>query len=114
MGELSSGQLERVRRYGARAPMTAEFRDRERRRLQRGLVEMLKAREARARLVDFAVHWDRNREPEYERANRANLEEYFSMLLDLDRMLTPAQRAKAAQRMRALAEDFAVLAREIR
>ena len=114
VGELSSEQLERVRRYGARAPMTAEFRDRERTRLQRGLVEMLKAREARERLVDFAVHWDRNREPEFERANRANLEEYFSMLLDLDRMLTPAQRAKAAQRMRELAEDFAMLAREIR
>jgi hypothetical protein len=114
VGELSSGQLERVRSYGARAPLTAEFRDRERRRLQRGLLEMLKAREAHARLADFAAHWDRDREPDFDRASRAHLEEYFSMLVELERTLTPAQRGKAVQRMRALAADFGELAREVR
>ena len=114
VGELTDGQLERVRRYSARAPLTAEFRDRERRQLQRGLLEILKAREARDRLADFVVDWDRHREPDFERANRVQLEEYFSMLLDLERRLTPAQREKAARRMRSLAEDFSVLSREIR
>jgi hypothetical protein len=114
VGELSSGQLERVRSYSARAPLTADYRDRERRRLQRGLLEMLKAREARARLADFTVHWDRDREPDFDRANRAHLEEYFSMLIDLERTLTPAQREKAVQRMRALAADFGELSREVR
>ena len=114
VGELSSGQLERVQRYGARAPLTAEYRDRERRRLQRGLVEMLKAREARARLVDFVVRWDSHREPDHDSASRVYLDEYFSMLLDIERTLTPAQREKAVLRMRALARDFAALAREAR
>ena len=114
VGELTDGQLERVRRYGARAPLTAEFRDRERRRLQRELVEMLKAREAGARLAGFVVQWDSHRAPDHDRASRANLEECFSMLLDLERTLTSAQREKAVLRMRALAADFAELAREVR
>ena len=114
VGELSSGQLDRVRRYGARAPSTAEYRDRERRLLQRELVEMLRAREAGARLADFVVRWDSHREPDHDRASRAQLEEYFSMLLDLERTLTHAQREKAVLRMRALATDFAELAREVR
>jgi hypothetical protein len=114
VGELTSGQLERVQQYGVRAPLTAEYRDRERRRLQRELVDMLKAREARARLADFVVQWDSHRAPDYDRASRAQLEEYLSMLLDLERTLTPAQREKAVLRMRALATDFAELAREVR
>lgn len=114
VGELSSGQLERVRRYSARAPLTAEHRDRERRRLQHGLLEMLRARQAQQRLADFAAHWDREREPEYGRLSRTHLEEYYSMLLDLERMLTPAQREKAARRMRSLAQDFTELSQEVR
>ncbi len=111
VGDLSGAQIERVRLYSARAPLIAELRDQERKQLQRGLVAMLKSREAGERLADFAVHWDRNRTPEFERANRAHTEEVFSLLLELDRTLTPAQREKAAQRMRALATDFAELAR---
>ena len=114
VGDLGGAQIERVRLYSARAPLIAELRDQERRQLQRALIEMLKAREARARLADFAIYWERNRTPEFDRANRSHLEEVFSMLLDLDRTLTPAQREKAAHRMRALATDFAVLAREPR
>lgn len=111
VGDLSSAQIERVRLYSARAPLIAELRDHERKQLQRGLLAMLKSREAGARLAEFTVHWDRNRTPEFERANRAHTEEVFSMLLDLDRTLTPAQREKAARRMRTFAADFAELAR---
>lgn len=111
VGDLSNAQIERVRLYGARAPLAAEFRDQERRQLQRGLVAMLRSREAGTRLADFAAHWDRNRTPEFDRMNRAHTEEVFSLIIDLDRTLTPAQREKAAHRMRTLAADFAELAR---
>ena len=113
VGDLSDAQIERVRLYSARAPLIAELRDQERKQWQRGLVEMLKARQAGARLADFAVHWERNRTPEFERANRAHLEEVFSMLIELDRTFTPAQRDKAAHRMRTYAADFAELARSV-
>lgn len=111
VGELGNVQIERVRAYSERAPLTAALRDRERKRLQRELLELLRARAAGARLADFAAHWDRNREPEFDRVNRAHQQEYFAMLIDLERTLTPLQRASAAARMRSLAEDFAVLSR---
>jgi len=111
-GGLSDEQIERVRQYGARAPLTGELRDRERRRLQGEFLAMVRAREARRRLADWAANWDRNREPAYAAASRVQREEYFSMLLDLDRTLSDEQRRSAVVRLRGYAEDFQRLARQ--
>jgi hypothetical protein len=110
LGTVSDEQLERIKLYAARAPLDEEGRDRERRRLQRELVLMLRAGEARARLAEWAVNWEQRREPEYEKARRAHREEYQGMLLDLDRTLTAAQRAHAVKRLRDFAADFRLLA----
>ena len=50
---------------------------------------MLRAREARQRLAQWAQDWEQGREPAYAAAARDTEAEYISMLLDLDRMLTP-------------------------
>jgi len=110
VGSLSEAQAERVRRYSERAPLVDELRDRYRRRRQAGFVSMLRAREVQRRLTDWAARWDSDREPAYAAASRAHLEEYFSMLLELDRMLSAEQRAKAVARFRSFAEDFTSLA----
>jgi hypothetical protein len=109
-GDLSEAQRERVRRYSERAPLTEEMRDRERRRLQAGFLQIVRARQAKARLPDFAANWDREREPDYAAANKAQLAEYFDMLLDLDKTLIPAQRASGVERLRDYAGDFRRLA----
>ena len=111
-GGLSDVQVERVRQYSARAPFTDRFRDRERRRLQAEFVEMLRAREARSRFADWAVRWESRRDPVHAAAARVQLAEYFSMLLDLDRTLTPGQRQAAEVRLRELAAEFEQLARK--
>ena len=110
LGGLSDAQVERVRQYSERAPLVGEMRDRERRRLQAELLAMLRAREAGKRLADWAQHWDRNREPSFVGAQRANLEALFDLLLDLDKMLTSAQRESAQARFREFAVDFERLA----
>lgn len=110
LGELSDAQIERVRAYSERAPLVGEMRDRERRRLQSEFLALVAAGEARKRLPDWAEHWDRNREPAFAAAHRANLDELFAMLLDLERTLTPAQREAAAARFRQYAADFERLA----
>jgi hypothetical protein len=110
LGELSDAQVERVRQYSERAPLVGSMRDRERRRLQAELLAMVGAREATRRLPDWAEHWDRHREPGFVAAHRANLAELYAMLLDLDRMMTPAQRASVQARFRKYAEDFERLA----
>lgn len=109
-GPLTEQQAERVRRYGERAPLGAELRDRDRRRRQAELVAMLRARAAGERLAAWASAWDGGREPAYARSARETREAYFDLLLDLDRMLTAEQRAAAAARMREYAVSFNALA----
>jgi hypothetical protein len=109
-GPLTDAQAERVRLYSDRAPSIEALRDRERRRLQAGFLEIVRARQAAARLPEFAAHWDRGREPEYAAALRAQQSDYFDMLLDLDKTLVPGQRAAAVERFREYAADFRQLA----
>jgi hypothetical protein len=99
-----------VRQYAERAPLADELRDRYRRRRQTEFLAMLRARQARERLAEWLARWDSDREPAYAAAARAQWNEYFALLLDLDRTLSAEQRARAVARFRGFAEDFALLA----
>lgn len=110
LGELSDAQRDRVRRFNESAPLNAGLRDRERRRQQAELLALLRARRSGATLADWAAHWDRGREPEFERANRAYADGLFTMLAELERTLSPRQRAHAVGRLREYARDFRALA----
>lgn len=109
-GALSDAQAERVALYSRRAPLDDELRLRDRKRLQRELVAMLKLKEARRKLVPWAVAWDQHRDPAYETLRKQNLQEFYAMLLDLDKTLSPEQRNRAVQRLRGFAGDFTTLA----
>jgi hypothetical protein len=108
-GSLTDAQVARVRRYSERAPLDDELRDRDRKRMQRELVAMLRARQAQQRLVPWALAWDQNRDPAYEAQRLANLKEYFGMVLDLDKTLSVEQRGRAVKRLRDFAGDFSSL-----
>jgi hypothetical protein len=109
-GSLSDAQVGRIALYSKRAPLDAELRLRDRKRFQGELLAMIRKKEARTRLVPWAVAWDKHREPAYEAMRQANLAEYYSMLLDLDRTLSPEQRGKAVGKLRGYAADFRTLA----
>jgi hypothetical protein len=110
VGRLSPAQLERVKQYSERAPLLDELRDRDRRRLQREFVAIARTREASKRLPDWAQRWEVGREPSFAEASGAWWKEVFAMGLDLDRMLTPEQRARAGSQLRRYAQDMRVLA----
>jgi hypothetical protein len=110
VGKLTQAQVQRVREYAERAPLADELRDRDRKRLQKEVIAILRAREARARLPDRLAHWERGREPAYVAALDAWREQYFALLMDIDRSLTAEQRARALGHMRRYAEDFEALA----
>ena len=110
-GSLSNDQLEQVRRYDARAPRSADLRDRERKRRQAEFVSILRAREAKKRLPGWAEDWEGGREPAYARAALETRDAWFDLLLALDRTLTTEQRQKAAARMSEYSATFASLAR---
>lgn len=110
VGKLTPAQVQRVREYAERAPLAEEMRDGDRKRLQKDVIAILRAREARARLPERVAHWERGRDPAFVAALEAWREQYFAMLLDIDRMLTPEQRRRALGHMRRYAEDFEALA----
>ena len=101
----------RSSRYSERAPFTDRYRDLERKRLQSDVLAMIRAREARSRLVDWAASWEQRREPAHAQAVRAQRTEYFAMLLDVQKMMTPAQRESVQRRLGDLAADFDRLSR---
>jgi hypothetical protein len=114
VGRLSRAQVERVAQYSERAPLLEEFRDRDHKRLQAELLAMLRAKEAKKRLPDFLVNFDRGREPGYAAALEASRREYFAMVLDIDRSLSREQRARAARELARYADEFRALARTAR
>jgi hypothetical protein len=110
VGKLTQAQIQRVREYAERAPLTDHLRDDDRKRLQKDVIAIVRAREAHARLPERLAHWERGRSPAYVAALDAWREQYFSLLLDLDRSLTPGQRARAQAQLRRYADDFEALA----
>lgn len=110
-GPLGDAQVERVKRYSARAPFSAELRERDRKRRQAEFLAMLRAREAKRRFATWLLAWEADREPAYAEAARATRAEYMRMLVDLDRTLDAEQRAHAVARLRNYAGLFDSLAR---
>jgi hypothetical protein len=110
VGGLSKAQVERVRQYSARAPLIDEMRDRDNKRLQAEVLAIIGAHEAKARLAERIANWEAGRDPAYAVARAANVQEFGTMLVDLDRLGTPEQRAGLIAELRRYAEEFRALA----
>jgi uncharacterized protein DUF6279 len=110
VGKLSQAQIDRVREYAERMPLLDEMRDRERKRLQGEVLAVIRARQARARLPELIANWERGRDPAYAKAQEAWRDQYFQLLMELDRSLSPEQRRRALGNLRRYAEDFEALA----
>jgi hypothetical protein len=85
-------------------------RDAERQRLQQAFLRLLRERQAQAKLVEWVSDWSIGRDPEFERQRLENWTAYQRLLLELDALLSPAQRDYAVQRLRDYAQDFRTLA----
>ena len=110
VGKLTQAQVDRVREYAERMPLIDELRDRDRKRLQRDVLAIIRARQARERLPELMGNWERGREPAFVKALDAWRDQYFALLLELDRTLSPEQRSRALNHLRRYAEDFEALA----
>jgi hypothetical protein len=111
VGSLSPMQLEKVKQFSERTPLYDELRERDRKRLQGELLDMVRKREAHKALPDWAANWDRGRDPAHIAASERFRQEYYALLLDLDKSLTREQRERAQANFRRYAEDFRILAR---
>jgi hypothetical protein len=111
VGNLSSVQLEKVRQFSERTPLYDELRARDRERMQAEFLAMIRKREAQKRLPDWSANWERGRDPAHLAASERFRQDYFTLVLEIDKTLTPQQRNRAAANFRRYAEDFTVLAR---
>ncbi len=110
VGSLSQAQVDRVKEYSARAPLINEMRDRDNKRLQVDVIAIIRAREAKKRLAERVVNFEQGRDPAYTAARDANVQEFFAMLLDLDRLATREQRSRLVAELHRYAAEFRALA----
>ena len=115
-GDLSDEQEAQLKIASARLPLLYELRLQNRQRRQVEFVALLKTyrspAELEPRLKHWLTEWDEGAAPEYRRLSELHRDLYIRMLLELDRGLTPAQRAHAVARFQDYAEIFKALAEQ--
>ena len=111
VGRLSAAQRQKVQRFAERTPLYDELRDRDRKRMQAELLDMVRKRESQQRLPDWVANWERGRDPAHRAASERFRREYGELLLELDKTLSAEQRSRAEANLRRYAEDFRILAR---
>ena len=113
-GDLSGEQEAQVKIASAKLPLLYALRLQNRQRRQSEFLALLKAHrsptELEPRLLNWLTDWEQGASPEYRRVSDLHRQLYVQMLLDLDRSLTPGQRAHAMTRLNEYAELFASLA----
>lgn len=115
-GDLSGAQEAQLEMASARLPLLYALRLQNRQRRQQEFAALLKAyrspAELEPRLRAWLVDWDEGAPLQYRRLSALHRDLYMQMLLQLDRSLTPAQRAHAAERLRDYAAIFKNLAEQ--
>jgi hypothetical protein len=113
-GGLSDDQERRIEAMARYTVGHAATRLAERVRNQREFLDILEGEHSVETLVprlsDLLENWESRRSPVQESEAKVLTAQFFQMMIDLDHMLTPVQRAKAVARLRSFAADFATLA----
>ncbi len=115
-GDLSDGQEAQLKASSGKLPLLYALRLQNRQRRQGEFVALLKANrdpaELEPKLRLWLTDWEEGASPEYRRLSALHREQYIRMLLELDRGLTPSQRAHALTRLYEYAEIFTALAEQ--
>jgi hypothetical protein len=115
VGNLTHEQEQRIIALADDLPVTEKLRHEDRMRRQREFLELMKQRgedrnEFAARLRQWLIDWDQNRAPEYAQRSHEWFTRRVQMLIEIERMLHPHQRAVALARIEHYIEDFTRLA----
>ncbi len=115
-GHLSDAQEARLNAWNDKMPLLYELRLQNRQRRQSEFAALLRqcrgAAELEPGLRHWLIEWNAGANAEYRRLSDIHQEQYIQMLLELDRGITPAQRAHAVFRLNEYAELFKALAEQ--
>jgi hypothetical protein len=116
LGDLTAEQAALIARFAGEQPELNRIRLEERRRRQAAFVALLREHRASPdvarRLRDFFLDWERDRSAEHRRQAREWEERLVTLVVEIDRSLTPRQRRVLAQKLDAFAEDARILAQQ--
>jgi len=114
VGNLTPEQEERIAALVMPVPSAQPLRYEDHRRRQREFLALLEQRgnkaEFAAKLRNWLVNWEEGRAPQYERLQAETWENRVAFFVEVDRMLTPQQRATLMRRLQSYIEDFTRLA----
>jgi hypothetical protein len=114
VGRLSDEQERRIVTMVNALPMTEQLRYEDRVRRQGEFLQLMGQRgnreEFAAKLRDSLIHWEKGRAPEYESRFNEWMDQRVLLLIEIDRMITPAQRTAVQQRLKDYVDDFTKLA----
>jgi hypothetical protein len=115
-GDVSEAQEARLQVLSDGLPLIYSLRLQDRKRRQKEFAALLKQYRTTAELTPklrhWLSHWEEGRSPEYQRLSALHQEQYMQMLLEMDKVVTPVQRAYAVKRMQKYAEVFNALTEE--
>jgi len=113
-GDLTPEQEARVGRFVAAHDRHVALRFEDRQRLQREFVALLgqhrEPQELGSRLAEMFTRPEARRSEEFLREDQRWDEDFAQLIVDLDRSLSPGQRAHVVRRLSGYAEDCTVLA----
>lgn len=116
LGSLTPEQEALILRFAEAQPQLNQVRLDDRRRRQQEFVVLLreyrKSPDLAARMREYLVHWERDRGAEHRRMAREWEDRLATLIVDVDRTLTPKQRTHAVRRFEFFAEEARILARQ--
>jgi hypothetical protein len=109
-GELTREQEQRVTQVSNALPDIARFRYEDRVRRQREFVKLVEQKlpkaEFSARLKEWLIDWKKGRPAQYQRAADAHWDKRAELYMEVERMLTPQQRARVFKHLQTYIDDF--------
>jgi hypothetical protein len=116
LGSVTPEQEALIVRFAQAQPQINQIRLDDRKRRQQEFVRLLREHRASpdlaARMREFFLNWERDRGPEYRRQAREWEDRLVTLIVDVDRTLTPKQRSHAVRRFEFFAEEARILARQ--
>lgn len=118
VGRLSDSQRKKVSEVSFAMPLTYALRRQDRMRKQQEFVAILRDQknpdQLEASLRQWLKNWQDGKSDEYRGVSNEFEKQSIALVLAVDAMITPAQRAKALARVQNYIDDFEELARDVR
>jgi hypothetical protein len=116
LGSVTPEQEALIVRFAQAQPQLNQIRLDDRKRRQQEFVQLLrehrKSPDLAARMRDYFVNWERDRGPEHRRLAREWEDRLVTLVVEVDRTLTPKQRSHVVRRFEFFAEEALILARQ--